>query len=159
LIAVFVTFVALWSLAVVRGLVRLSISGVVAHWFFNRHEPLSPSATDVAYASVRRAIGPSAGTAVIGGLFLALVDSAAFVLVKLRERKILAPLFWILAPLFALFAGYVDALSGFALVYAAVTGEDFTASSRGAINLVRRRGLEPLVARMYTRKSSFSQRA
>jgi hypothetical protein len=147
LLAVFVTFVSLWSLAVVRGLVRLFVSGVVAHWFFNRHEPLAPTSTDVVRTSVRRAIGPSAGTAVVAGLFLALVDLAALVLAKLRERKFLAPFFWLAAPIFALLTGYVDALNAYALVYAGVTGDDFMTSSRGAIGLVRRSGLESLVDR------------
>lgn len=45
-----------------------------------------------------------------------------------------------LAPVFALIAGILDQLNGYALIYLGVTGEAFWPSARRAVGLVGNRG-------------------
>lgn len=148
ILAGFVAFVWLWSLGVVRGIQRITVAGVVGHWFFSRHEPSAPSPTELVMDSFTRARGPSLGTACCSALLLAFLDTIAIGLHYLREltrpsnRRLpecLHPLY-VIGPIFALLASIIETLSSYALVYAGVTGDDFFASARHAASLIVRTG-------------------
>lgn len=73
-------FIWSWSLNVIRNLQRIVISGVVSHWYFNRHSPPSPthkgySTIESTYNSISRAVGPSLGTVCLSSFLLTCFDS------------------------------------------------------------------------------------
>ncbi|EGG02325.1 uncharacterized protein MELLADRAFT_117574 [Melampsora larici-populina 98AG31] len=73
-------FIWSWSLNVIRNLQRIVISGVVSHWYFNRHSPAGPthkgySTIESTYNSISRAIGPSLGTVCLSSFLLTCFDS------------------------------------------------------------------------------------
>lgn len=146
LLALFAGFCWLWTLGVFRGVQRLAIAGTVGHWFFNRHEPTAPDPGTLVADALRRATGPSLGSACCAALLLALLDSAALSLRQLRHwtragrlPSLLSPLYG-LAPLIAFAASAVEGLSSFALVYAGVTGDPFWTAARSASGLISRAG-------------------
>ncbi|KAH9814569.1 plasma-membrane choline transporter-domain-containing protein [Melampsora americana] len=78
--ALLTAFIWSWSLNVIRNLQRIVISGVVSHWYFNRHSPPSPthkgySTIESTYNSISRAIGPSLGTVCLSSFLLTCFDS------------------------------------------------------------------------------------
>lgn len=73
-------FIWSWTLNVIRNLQRIIISGVVSHWYFNRHSPPSStykgySTIESTYQSISRAIGPSLGTVCLASFLLTCFDT------------------------------------------------------------------------------------
>ncbi|GAA95249.1 uncharacterized protein L969DRAFT_101482 [Mixia osmundae IAM 14324] len=141
--ACFVVFTWLWTLGVMRGIQRMTVSGVVGAWWFSRHDPDSPTSNELIVASLQRATGPSLGTVCYSALLLALLDSLALVSSKMRNVTrstsrlpgFLSPLYY-LAPAFALAASFFDAISSYALVFAGLTGQPFAESARRSAALI-----------------------
>lgn len=89
LAAMHTAFVFFWTLAILRGLLRMTVAGATGEWWFYRHRPLSKSLLSVSTAEVTgrpsyspkrakhavkqafdRARGPSLGTICVSALLL-----------------------------------------------------------------------------------------
>ncbi|KAG0149674.1 hypothetical protein CROQUDRAFT_653229 [Cronartium quercuum f. sp. fusiforme G11] len=78
--AIVTAFIWSWTLNVIRNLQRIVISGVVSHWYFNRHSPPSQthkgySTIESTYSSISRAVGPSLGTVCLASFLLTCFDT------------------------------------------------------------------------------------
>ncbi|KAG8734497.1 hypothetical protein FRC10_011695, partial [Ceratobasidium sp. 414] len=86
--AVLVTGVLMWSWAVVRGALRVTVAGVVASWY---HSPINtavstlPEATNTTRLALLRAQGPSLGSICASALLLTISRSLLFLLRAFRS--------------------------------------------------------------------------
>lgn len=154
LIAYF-TVVFLWTSAVFAYVERCMISGVVAEWFFHRHDPLrNRHQTSIAVLALRRACSYNFGSVCLAALLLSAVQA-----VQLAVR--VARRIWqtvsrsavdnvgsgnnmILAGLSAV-EGLVENVNSYALVYMAYSGVDFMSALRHCDRLFRRNILIPFL--------------
>lgn len=155
-----VTLVWVWTWSVIRGIGRVAVAGVVGEWYFHRcvnrscqvfadnsDEPTHPPPLEITTAAVHRATGTSLGSICLGAGIVAIVRVVGRSAAELRrltspKSKLLpAPLVFLskLTPLFAIIAGVLDQLNGYALVYVGITGEAFWPSARRAVGLAGRR--------------------
>jgi hypothetical protein len=113
----------------------------------SRHEASRPAAVEIATAALHRATGTSLGSICLGAGIVATVrvvgKSAAELrrLTSPRSKVLPAPLTFLstLTPIFAVVAGVLDQLNGYALVYVGITGDAFWPSARRAVGLAGRR--------------------
>ncbi|KAG8934227.1 hypothetical protein FRC01_004307 [Tulasnella sp. 417] len=141
-LAFMATGVWIWSWAVVRGALRVAVSGVVGNWYFTRSEPEparkpSMAVTEAAFA---RAHGASLGSICVATLVLTFTQSSIFILRNLR-RITTPPQLQFLAPLHpfewvASLIAILDSLSNQTLTYIGLTGEAFWSGSRKARELL-----------------------
>ncbi|POW02992.1 hypothetical protein PSHT_11856, partial [Puccinia striiformis] len=156
-------FVWSWSLNVLRNLQKIIISGVVSHWYFNRHSPPSShpprnesnnnqegeeiksgySSLDSTYQSINRAIGPSFGTVCLSGFIATIFDSSSKLFKILKRFSSSFPLFnqnlalfdW--AKILIDFANKIfDFINSFVIIYAGITGFNFLNSFKKTQNLI-----------------------
>lgn len=148
-------FVWSWSLNVIRNLQRIVVAGVVSHWYFNRHSPpgmhqrKAYSSLDSTCQSISRALGPSLGTVCLSAFLLTVFDSSSKLFKFLKRlsspsssspsgffcctRNIL--LAWL--KIWIDFSSRIlDFLGSFTLIYAGITGFNFSASFRKTQSLV-----------------------
>jgi len=151
-------FVWSWSLNVIRNLQRIMVAGVVSHWYFNRHSPpgmhqrKAYSSLDSTCQSISRALGPSLGTVCLSAFLLTVFDSSSKLFKFLKRlssptssssspsgllcccsRNIL--LAWL--KIWIDFSSRIlDFLGSFSLIYAGITGFNFSASFRKTQSLV-----------------------
>lgn len=166
--SVAVLAVYLWTLAIARGVQRVTVAGVVGAWYFERHEPTYPSPFEVTKAAfgkplpphppplrpqlihssrtTARASGPSLGTTIAAGFLLAIFETLEFVLRRLRAALrssnlpiVLHPL-TCLIPLISIASASIEAFNGWVLCYAALGGDDFLSSARKVRRLLRANG-------------------
>ncbi|BGP20959.1 hypothetical protein JCM10213_007124 [Rhodosporidiobolus nylandii] len=135
--------VYLWTLAIGRGLSHAVVGGCIGTWYFEREGDEYQGPIEVTRASLARATGPSLGTIIAASFFLALFESVAVALRAIerglrsaRLPNLLRPL-TILAPFFAVLAGYAAFFNAYALSYAGMTGETFFSSSTEVAALLR----------------------
>ncbi|KAG9079992.1 hypothetical protein FRC06_007207, partial [Ceratobasidium sp. 370] len=86
--AVLVTGVLMWSWAVVRGALRVTVAGVVASWYYspiNTVVPTLPEATNTTRLALLRAQGPSLGSICASALLLTISRSFLFILRAFRS--------------------------------------------------------------------------
>lgn len=134
-----------------RGLLRLTISRTISHWFFSRHEPEPEYATSSALvmAAFDAARGPQLGTVAFASLLTTVADLLAFVLIRLRRwtrpanglLPTWAACLYLTAPIVALLASFVENISQYALIWSGITGESFWSSTRRVTSLVRGNGM------------------
>ncbi|WVR03619.1 hypothetical protein IAU60_000611 [Kwoniella sp. DSM 27419] len=142
-----VTLIWVWTWGVLRGIGRVAVAGVVGEWYFHRDDQSHPAPLEVTTSAVHRATGSSLGSICIGAGIVATVrvvgrSAAELKRVTNPKSKILpSPLHFLtgLAPMFAVVAGILDQLNGYALVYVGITGEAFWPSARRAVALAGRR--------------------
>ncbi|WVQ62643.1 uncharacterized protein L199_000790 [Kwoniella botswanensis] len=142
-----VTLVWVWTWGVIRGIGRVAVAGVVGEWFFHREDQTHPAPLEITTAAVHRATGTSLGSICLGAGIIAIVRTVGRGAAELKrvtnpKSKILpTPLHFLtnLTPLFAVIAGVLDQLNGYALVYVGITGEAFWPSARRAVGLAGRR--------------------
>jgi len=104
-------------------------------------------ALEVTTAAVHRATGTSLGSICLGSLIVAIVRLAGRAAAEMkritspRSNILPGPLMFIskATPLFAIVAGLLDQLNGYALVYVGITGDAFWPSARRAVSLAGRR--------------------
>ncbi|KAL8292809.1 hypothetical protein RQP46_000503 [Phenoliferia psychrophenolica] len=136
----------LWTLAIFRGVQRVTVAGVVGAWYFERHEPTHPGPVEVTKAAFARATGPSLGTTIAAAFLLALFETLEFVLRRLRAalRSTRLPAFLhpltCLVPLISIAASSIDVFNGWVLCYAALAGDDFITSASKVRKLLRQNG-------------------
>ncbi|KAG8881220.1 hypothetical protein FRB97_009789 [Tulasnella sp. 331] len=145
-LAVLVTAVWIWSWSVIRGALRVSVSGVVGSWYFSRLEALQsrPEPLAATHAAFARAHGASLGSICVATLVLTITQSSIFVLRSLR-RMSTPPQLSFLAPLHPLelvsgLIGIFESLSSHTLTYIGLTGEGFWPGSRRAKELLSGNG-------------------
>ena len=112
-----------------------------------RNDPHHPPPLEITQAALHRATGTSLGSICIGAGIVAIARIGARASSELRrltspKNKLIPP--WLtfvsrLTPLFAIAAGVLDQLNGYALVYVGITGEAFWPSARRAVGLAGRR--------------------
>jgi hypothetical protein len=159
---VFVTLLWIWTWGVIRGVGRVAIAGVIGEWYFHRcvdftsgpsrrlivrHEATYPDSLEITQAAVHRATGTSLGSICLGAGIVATVRvigrSAAELkrLTSPRTKFLPKSLHFLskLTPFFAIVAGVLDQLNGYALVYVGITGEAFWPSARKAVGLAGKR--------------------
>ncbi|ORY34237.1 plasma-membrane choline transporter-domain-containing protein [Naematelia encephala] len=142
-----VTLIWVWTWGVIRGVGRVAVAAVVGEWYFHRDEPTHPAALEISTAAVHRATGTSLGSVCLGAGIVATVrvvgrSAAEMKRITSPKSKILpSPLSFLsnLAPVFAVIAGVLDQLNGYALVYVGITGEAFWPSARRAVGLAGKR--------------------
>ncbi|KAG9039644.1 hypothetical protein FRB95_009225 [Tulasnella sp. JGI-2019a] len=141
-LAVLVTGVWVWSWSVIRGALRVSVSGVIGNWYFNRLESLQsrPDPLAATHAAFARAHGASLGSICVATLVLTVTQLSIFVLRTLR-RMSTPPQLSFLAPLHPLelilgLIGIFESLSSHTLTYIGLTGEGFWPGSRRAKELL-----------------------
>ena len=94
------TFVCLWTLAILRGILRMTIAGATGEWWFHRHRSISNSlnlaasqsqrtysarrAKKTVQEAFRRARGPSLGTICISALLMSTFTALSLVLSSLN---------------------------------------------------------------------------
>ncbi|GAA6016728.1 hypothetical protein JCM10207_000161 [Rhodosporidiobolus poonsookiae] len=134
--SVLTLLVYLWTLAIGRGLSHAVVGGCIGTWYFEREGDEYQGPVQVMRASLARATGPSFGTVIAASFFLAVFESLAVMLTAIertlrssRLPNLLRPLAY-LAPVFAGMAGWTAFFNSYALSYAGMTGEPFSASSR-----------------------------
>lgn len=140
-----------WTLAILRGVQKVTVAGVVGNWYFNRHEPIRPSIVEITSEAFGRATGPSLGTIIAAGFLLSLFETMAIVARKLRDvvkssslPGFLSPLV-IIAPLLGFIASSLEIFNGWVLTWAGLTGDDLMASAKKARELVRNNGTLGLI--------------
>ena len=112
----------------------------------DRSEQAYPVPLDITVAAVHRATGTSLGSICLGAGIVAtvrVIGRSAAELRRLTSPRLLpSPLMFMshLTPVFAVVAGTLDQLNGYALVYVGITGDAFWPSARRAVGLVRRKG-------------------
>ncbi|RSH81469.1 hypothetical protein EHS25_006826 [Saitozyma podzolica] len=142
-----VTLVWVWTWGVIRGVGRVAVAGVVGEWYFHREEPSHPQPLEITTAAVHRATGTSLGSICLGAGIVATVRVVGRTAAELKritspKSQILpSPLMFFakLTPLFAIVAGVLDQLNGYALVYVGITGDAFWPSARRAVSLAKGR--------------------
>jgi len=110
-------------------------------------EPTHPDSLEITKAAVHRATGSSLGSICLGAGIVATVRVVGRSAAELRRltspRTKLLPdsLAFLsrLTPFFAIVAGVLDQLNGYALVYVGITGEAFWPSARKAVGLAGKR--------------------
>lgn len=116
----------------------------------------------VTTAAVHRATGTSLGSICLGSLIVAIVRLAGRAAAEMkritspRSNILPGPLMFIskATPLFAIVAGLLDQLNGYALVYVGITGDAFWPSARRAVSLAGRRKGGHLLDCTYTHSST-----
>ncbi|WWC66832.1 uncharacterized protein I206_100739 [Kwoniella pini CBS 10737] len=142
-----VTLVWVWTWGVIRGVGRVAVAGVVGEWFFHRDDQSHPPPLEITTAAVHRATGTSLGSICLGAGIIAVVRTVGRGAAEMKRitnpksRILPTPLHFLtnLTPLFAIVAGILDQLNGYALVYVGITGEAFWPSARRAVGLAGRR--------------------
>jgi hypothetical protein len=112
-----------------------------------RDEPTHADSLEITQAAVHRATGTSLGSICLGAGIVATVRVVGRSAAELRRitspRTKLLPssLSFLsrLTPFFAIIAGVLDQLNGYALVYVGITGEAFWPSARKAVGLAGKR--------------------
>ena len=112
-----------------------------------REEPTHAAPMDVTTAAVHRATGTSLGSICLGAGIVATVRVVGRTaaegkrVTSPRSNILPAPLSFLsyLTPAFAIIAGVLDQLNGYALVYVGITGEAFWPSARRAVGLAKGR--------------------
>ncbi|KAL7418727.1 hypothetical protein Q5752_006410 [Cryptotrichosporon argae] len=140
-----VTLVWVWTWSVIRGVGRVAVAGVVGEWYFHRQNKVDP--VEITMAAVHRATGASLGSICLGALIVATVRVVGRTAAELRRvtspRSNVLPsalsFLTSLTPFFAIVAGVLDQLNGYALVYVGVTGDAFWPSARRAVGLAGKR--------------------
>lgn len=134
----------------------LSESGTfTGEHFHRRHDPTNPGSEEPSHpppleittAAVHRATGTSLGSICLGAGIVAtvrVVGRSAAELKRITSPKsqiLPSPLMFFakLTPLFAIVAGVLDQLNGYALVYVGITGDAFWPSARRAVSLAKGR--------------------
>lgn len=148
--ALHVLLTYLWSLALFRNASKLTTAIALSQWYFNRHEPESPYATSIelVQSAFARARGPQAGTIVLSSLILTLTELSSFTLIRLRNalrkargtQSLLAS-FECIAPAIVFLCGVVENISGYAVIWCALTGTGFWSASRRVSGLIRANGM------------------
>lgn len=111
----------------------------------SRDDPAHPPALEIATAAIHRATGTSLGSICLGSGIVAIVRLIGRCALELRRATSLRNLPSLLGflsnltPLFAIVAGVLDQLNGYALVYVGITGDAFWPSARRAVSLAGRR--------------------
>lgn len=112
-----------------------------------RDDPSHPDSLEVTQAAVHRATGTSLGSICLGAGIVATVrvvgrSAAELKRVTSPRSKLLPSSLGFLSkltPFFAIIAGVLDQLNGYALVYVGITGEAFWPSARKAVGLAGKR--------------------
>lgn len=110
-------------------------------------EPTHPPPLEITTAAVHRATGTSLGSICLGAGIVAVVRvlgrtaAEAKRITSPRSKILPSPLRFLtsLTPAFAIVAGVLDQLNGYALVYVGITGEAFWPGARRAVWLARGR--------------------
>lgn len=135
----------------------MAVAGVVGEWYFHRYvwfggipahlRSQAAAPIEILTAAIHRATGTSLGSICLGAGIVAIVrvvgKTAAEMrrLTSPRRNTLPSPLSFLtaLAPIFAIVAGVLDQLNGYALVYVGITGEAFWPSARRAVGLAGKR--------------------
>lgn len=145
-LAFLATVIWVWSWGVVRGVLKVAVSGVVGDWYFNNlePEPARPTTYEVTHAAFSRASGPSLGSICVSTLVLTFTQVTIFILRSLRRISTPPQLYFLasLHPL-ELIAGLIailDSLGSYTLTYIGLTGEKFWVSAKQSRELVSNSG-------------------
>ena len=161
----FILVLWLWSLSILRGIQRVTVSGVIGSWYFDRHSPSHPTAFEITSQAFARATGPSLGSIIASSLLIALAESIALLARKLRNlvrnERVPLVLRWLgwISPLLGWIVGALECFNGWVLSWVGLTGDDLGASARIAWDLVRKNGTIGLVDSTSFLPSSHSCRA
>ncbi|RDB22997.1 hypothetical protein Hypma_009712, partial [Hypsizygus marmoreus] len=127
----------LWTWGVARGILRMTCASVIGAWYFaDPDAPVPPpTSTHTIHAALTRSTGPSLGTVVLSALILTLIRILTLLTLVLQRLPMYIPAraFFIVSGT-RMAVGYLEgvttALSGYALVYAGITGDPFMPSAR-----------------------------
>ena len=112
-----------------------------------RDEPTNSPSFEITTAAVHRATGTSLGSICLGAGIVAVLRlvgrtaAEAKHITSPRSKLLPTPFTFLtnLTPIFAIVAGVLDQLNGYALVYVGITGEAFWPSARRAVGLAKGR--------------------
>jgi len=140
-----------WTLSILRGIQRVTVSGVAGSYYFDRHSPDRPAPSEITKAALSRASGPSLGTVCGAAFLLAIFELLVFLARKARQvvhSSKLPSIFYpvtFLSPILNIVYGTLDVYSGYALCYAGLTGDSLWVSARKANVLIRKNKTKGLV--------------
>lgn len=136
----------IWSWGVVRGILKVTVSGVVGNWYFTQGQTEESQRTsmEATQAAFTRASGPSLGSICVSTLALTFTSTSIFILRTIRRLTTPAALQF-LAPLHPLelvssLIAIMDSLGSYTLVHIGLTGDRFWTSGKKSRELVHYKG-------------------
>ncbi|KAG8930866.1 hypothetical protein FRC02_003559 [Tulasnella sp. 418] len=134
-LALLATIIWIWSWGIVRGVLKVSVSGVVGSWYFrNTESEFSRPAIEITERAFTRASGPSLGSICVSTLVLTFTQVSIFILRSLQRISTPPQLMFLssLHPLGVL-AGLIavlETLGSYTLTYIGLTGDKFWESAK-----------------------------
>ncbi|KAL1922657.1 uncharacterized protein VTP21DRAFT_10196 [Calcarisporiella thermophila] len=155
-LATFFVLMFFWTSSVLKNIQRVVVSGVVAHWYFHRHEAkayANAKETPMQNA-LKRAATTSFGSVCFGALVLAVVQilrSLSKYLRRFTQRHPTHAFFALLESLLAFIEGITENLNNYATVQVGITGESFLSAARASTKIFRRNLVFGLFYEMITK--------
>ncbi|KAL7750732.1 hypothetical protein RI367_003689 [Sorochytrium milnesiophthora] len=151
----FFVFMLLWTTCLFANVHRMTIAGIVHHWYFHRHTPSHVTGGARAKWALRRTATELFGTACFGGLVLTAVQASQIAhsvyRKHLRKSVPLPDVPALLTSITAYLGRILMVINHYTLIYAAITGHSFITSARNSTRLFQRTLVEALIRDLFTR--------
>lgn len=143
--SVFLVFSFYWTFEVIKNIVHVSVSGVVATWYFMSNSmPANPT-----LGSFGRAMTTSLGSIAFGSLIVAVIKTLRTILRAVMNRNSRNWVILILSWIALCFVGCLDRLmqyfNHYAFCQVAIYGKTYIQAAKATWNLFKTSGLEAIV--------------
>jgi len=143
--AIFLIFSFYWTFEVIKNVVHVSVSGVVATWYFmSNNMPANPT-----LGSFKRAMTSSLGSIAFGSLIVAVIQTLRVVLRAIVAKNSRNWVLLILGWIALCFLGCLDRLAQYFNHYAfcqvAIYGKSYIEAAKSTWSLFKTAGLEAIV--------------
>ncbi|RIA82536.1 plasma-membrane choline transporter-domain-containing protein [Glomus cerebriforme] len=138
LLVLYFIFMYLWTSAVLSNIQRVTISGIVSHWYFYRHELDRNSSKKITDLALSRATTVSFGTVCLDGLIILFIQFIQYSTGFLKKISKNYPILNCLSSFLACIDGIIDNLNNYILIYVGISGKNFCSSAYITTKLFRR---------------------
>jgi len=143
--SIFLLFSFYWTFEVIKNVVHVSVSGVVATWYFmSNNMPANPT-----LGSFKRAMTSSLGSIAFGSLIVAVIQTLRTILRAVMNRSSKNWVILIISCIGLCFLGCLDRLAQYFNHYAfcqvAIYGKTYIEAAKATWNLFKQAGLEAIV--------------
>ncbi|KAI9144772.1 plasma-membrane choline transporter-domain-containing protein [Paraphysoderma sedebokerense] len=158
---IYFVLVFLWTTAIFMNIHRMTIAGIVHHWYFNRHTPGRLNPNERGKESLKRASTLLLGSVCFGSLILSAVQTVQMIsyvweknhLTSRNQRRQSASVFCVFSSFLNFLTRIISTINHYTLIYLTFTNPptSFCTAARHSTLLIKRNVADLMLRDIFTR--------